>query len=311
MNKHTRTTLGIVAIAAIIITLGLTLKHNPSETIIDQGVGVTPQKTDPKNIGYNIDGETIILADGKFTRTQVPDSEVKESFDAFGEPVYGDLDGDGDLDAAMYLTRSGGGSGTFYYVVVAVNEGPLLYRGTNAMFLGDRIAPQNITIEGGNAVANYAERRSDEPFSARPSVGRSTWIHLDPAKREIGELAQHFEGEADPAKMTLSMKKWEWMRTEYTDGTKVVPKKPGAFVLALNADYTFSIKTDCNTMSGKYSAKGSAIMFGEMMSTKMFCEGSQETAFAEMISAAGAFKFTSKGELELTLDRSKGTVYFR
>ena len=293
------------------MTFGLLLKENPSEPILEQEVGVAPSKTDPKNIGYIVDGETIILVDGKFERVQAPDSAVKEVFGILGEPVYGDLDADGDLDAVSYLVRSGGGSGSFVYVVVALNDGPLLYRGTNAMFLGDRIAPQNITIEDGRAVANFGERRSNEPLSAAPSVGRSVWIHIDPKTHEIGELAQNFDGEADPTKMTLSMKPWEWTRTVYTAGNTVTPKKAGAFVLTLNADYTFSVKTDCNTMSGKYSAKASGIMFGEMISTKMFCEGSQETAFAEMLSAAGAFKFTSKGELELTLGRSKGTVFLR
>lgn len=52
-------------------------------------------------------------------------------------------------------------------------------------------------------------------------------------------------------------------------------------------------------------------MFGDTISTKMFCEGSQEAAFADMLSEVGAFKFTTKGELELTLGRSKGTVFFR
>jgi hypothetical protein len=37
--------------------------------------------------------------------------------------------------------------------------------------LGDRIAPQNISINNGLIVVNYAERKSGEPMSAQPSIG--------------------------------------------------------------------------------------------------------------------------------------------
>jgi heat shock protein HslJ len=210
----------------------------------------------------------------------------------------------------MYLTQNSGGSGTFFYVVVAVNVDGT-YTGTNAMFLGDRIAPQNINIIKGNAVANFAQRKMGEPFTAAPSVGKSVYIHLDPKSYEIGELVQNFEGEADPSKMTLGMKVWTWVRTEYSDGKKVSPKKVDAFTLTFNKDGTLSVKTDCNNMGGSYTVKGGALSFSNMVSTLMFCDGSQEGEFSAMLSAVTNYRFTSKGELILDLKAGEGTVILR
>jgi hypothetical protein len=64
------------------------------------------------------------------------------------------------------------------------------------MFLGDRIAPQNINIIDGRAVANFVEHHPGESFATPPSVGKSVWIHLDTKNMELGEWVKDFEGES-------------------------------------------------------------------------------------------------------------------
>ncbi len=149
----------------------------------------------PLNVSYEIKGERIELINGKAEIEIAPGSVSKQVISVFGQPVYGDLDKDGDEDAVMYITETNGGSGTFFYVVVALNENGE-YKGTDAMFLGDRIAPQNINIIDGRAVANFAERMAGENFVTRPSVGKSVWIHIDAKNMEIGEWVKDFEGES-------------------------------------------------------------------------------------------------------------------
>jgi hypothetical protein len=96
----------------------------------------------------------------------------------------------------MWLVQQTGGSGTFFYVVEAINNDGV-YKGTNAMFVGDRIAPQNINIIDGRAVANFADRKPEESFAVSPSIGKSIWVHLDVQKNEIGEWVKDFEGESN------------------------------------------------------------------------------------------------------------------
>ena len=63
------------------------------------------------------------------------------------------------------------------------------------MFLGDRIAPQNINIMDGRAVYNFAERRATDPMVTPPSIGKSIWVHYDKKTNQIGEWVKDFEGE--------------------------------------------------------------------------------------------------------------------
>jgi hypothetical protein len=98
-----------------------------------------------------------------------------------GNEATGDLDGDGREDTAFIFTREPGGSGTFYYIAAALADGES-YVGTNAMLLGDRIAPQNLSIQEGDVVVTFAERKSDEPMSTPPSHGVTSYYKIDGGK---------------------------------------------------------------------------------------------------------------------------------
>ncbi len=140
-------------------------------------------------------------------------------------------------------------------------------------------------------------------FVVRPNVP-NTAQNTEP---EI--VAENPEGEADPARMTLGMTTWKWISA--TEGGKEIkPLKTGAFTLTFPEIGKFTATTDCNQMGGSYSTDRSAISFSDIFSTKMFCEGSQETVFSSLLTDATAYRFTSRGELILTT-RSGGSVTFR
>ena len=138
---------------------------------------------------------------------EVKGFDVGENAVVFGEPVLGDLDTDGDEDQALYVVEQPGGSGSFYYAVLAINNNQE-YKLTEKMFLGDRIAPQNIQIIDGRAVYNFADRKAGEPMSTPASVAKSVWVHYDKNTNEIGEWVKDFGGEANPDVLKLDMKKW-------------------------------------------------------------------------------------------------------
>lgn len=190
----------IILLIIIIVGLGLifTQKYwvdKLVDFIIANEKGVV-LKNDPFNTTYTISGKEYQLINGKIQNEIAPGSASKEVVSIFGEPVYADLDKDADLDAVMYLTQETGGSGTFFYIVLAINDDGT-YKGTEAMLLGDRIAPQNINIIDGRAVANFAERRPGDPMTTQPSIGKSVWIHYDSTTGKIGEWVKDFEGESN------------------------------------------------------------------------------------------------------------------
>jgi hypothetical protein len=152
---------------------------------------------DPLNATYLIEGQPVRLTAGYCELPAAPGSAMKSRTAVWGQPEYGDMDDDGNTDAAVILTHDPGGSGTFYYVAAAINVNGR-YQGTNAVLLGDRIGSAEIAIRSGAAVVKYADRRLKEPMSTAPSVNKSTVLILKNEKlikiRQFGEGDQIFEG---------------------------------------------------------------------------------------------------------------------
>lgn len=133
---------------------------------------------DPLNATYMVDGQSVTLVNGRAEEAAAPGSASQITTTVFGEPVSGDLNADGKTDAALILVQDTGGSGTFYYAAAEINTTGAATMGTNAILLGDRIAPQNIDIENGQVVVNYADRAPGEPMTTQPSVGVTKYFVL-------------------------------------------------------------------------------------------------------------------------------------
>jgi hypothetical protein len=136
---------------------------------------------DPKNATYKMQDQVITLVNGRHEETSAPGEEVqwKTVTQYFGNDAKGDLNGDNVPDIAFILTQNGGGTGTFFYVVTAIQNPAGRFIGTNGVLIGDRIAPQTTEIRNGELIVNYADRRPDEPFSAQPTIGVSLRLKVD------------------------------------------------------------------------------------------------------------------------------------
>jgi hypothetical protein len=160
--------------------------------------------TDPLNATYLIEGTAVRLMDGRCDLPAAPGSAMKIRTAVWGLPVYGDMDGDGDKDATLLLTHDPGGSGTFYYVAAAINVNGG-YQGTNAVLLGDRIAPMDIGIRNGAVVVNYADRRPEEPMSARPTVDKTIQLILKNDKLDSAGPPESVDPASSPQKITFDL----------------------------------------------------------------------------------------------------------
>jgi len=126
---------------------------------------------------YLINNENITLVNGLATTAITPGAASKTVTRYFGNAATGDLNNDGQNDTAFLLTQESGGSGIFYYVAVALMTGRG-YQGLNAIFLGDRIAPQTTAIKDGQVIVNYADRNPGDPLVAPPSVGVAKYFKV-------------------------------------------------------------------------------------------------------------------------------------
>jgi hypothetical protein len=70
-------------------------------------------------------------------------------------------------DAAATLVVDPGGSGTFTYLALVINDKGAA-RPLAAVLLGDRIIVRSILVQPGGVMATMLLRRPDEPMTARP-----------------------------------------------------------------------------------------------------------------------------------------------
>lgn len=103
---------------------------------------------------------------------------------------------------------------------------------------------------------------------------------------------------------------WQWKETQYNNDEIVTPDEPESFILSFLEEGRFTATTDCNGLSGNYTVTETSIDLGEIVSTKMFCEGSQEDIFKEMLSRSNDYIVTGEGELALMLEMDSGSVIF-
>ncbi len=103
---------------------------------------------------------------------------------------------------------------------------------------------------------------------------------------------------------------WRWLRTESATGTIVSePLSSAPFLLKLSADTTMSSQTDCNTINGSFTQSADELIFGPLMSTKMFCENSIENEYVEQLSLVESYSITDN-MLRLNLSNESGTMFF-
>jgi heat shock protein HslJ len=263
------------------------------------------KQTDPstveawKKTTFVIDGMPLVLG---------------ERLQYFGNELLMDINEDGREDRVFVVTDSPGGSGTFFYVVAAVNT-ETGYVGTHGYLLGDRIAPQTTEVSHnpnhqGVVVVNFADRALGEPMTTPPSEAKSVYLKLD-QHNQWGIVNADFEGEANPKNMTLNMKSWNWERALYNDGREIIPRRVGVFTLTFTDNDSFSATTDCNSVGGSYAVSENRVTFSNIYSTKMYCENSQEADFMQLLTNTASFFFTSRGELILELQYDSGTATFR
>lgn len=167
----------ILGVLLIVGGLWWVLGRAPEEVIV--GVGY-------KDATYTIEGASVTLVNGKAETDITPGSASKLVTTYFGNEARADFNGDGREDIGFLLTQNSGGSGTFYYVVVALQT-EFGYRGSNGILLGDRIAPQTTEARDGVLIVNYADRAEGEPMTARPSQGKSLYLRVEDSALRIME----------------------------------------------------------------------------------------------------------------------------
>lgn len=161
-----------IIVLAVLSLLGYFNLHD-RDSNINIGIPILDEngatRQDPSNATFIIDGENITLSSGKNETSITPGSSFMEETSILDKFAYSDINSDGKEDTLLLLVRYGAGSGTFVYLAAFVSS-PVTYRGSNAVFLGDRISPESISINSGTITVKYLDRKPDEPMAAEPTI---------------------------------------------------------------------------------------------------------------------------------------------
>jgi hypothetical protein len=125
-----------------------------------------------KNASYFLEDFNIQLrlVDGAFSNGQIQVNLV-------GPAAFGDLDGDGQEDAAVLLTIDAGGTGTFYHLFALLNQGgqPLQ---AGAAYVGDRQLVNELYISNGRILLDHQTHGLSSPLCC-PDEHRLTGFVLE------------------------------------------------------------------------------------------------------------------------------------
>jgi heat shock protein HslJ len=106
--------------------------------------------------------------------------------------------------------------------------------------------------------------------------------------------------------ISLENTTWIWQYTTQ-NSEKIESKNKGVFTITFNND-NINIGTDCNRMNASFTLNQNNFQLGGVVSTKMYCEDSQERIFAGMLSDSKIIEWNDK-ELQLKSDKT-GTMFF-
>ncbi len=152
----------LLVLIVIILTAAFYFFTQDDEVKQATNTAATSFEPNPSSATFAFDEGSVTLSDGK-------GQSEGGSVEMLEQKASGELNADGKADTAVLLASSGGGSGVFIYLAAYVS-GPVTYKGTNAIFIGDRISPESVSIDNGVITLKYLDRKLEEPFAAEPTI---------------------------------------------------------------------------------------------------------------------------------------------
>jgi heat shock protein HslJ len=300
----------LVAIAGASYWFLLREKEKPPRYTRDPNAFVIPPVT------YSMKGKTFVVPDQpetKVTLSLVAPSTKRDY--PMGRFALATGTGEGQLYALDDFTTeavngsrvvpivvSMPGTGEFVYIAV-VDEAGEQFNHRASYLIGDRVRIGSLTRDGDQVTVVYNVHDRNQAMAELPSVtttaiidiatgvfvqeGRKPWL-------EIVEEAKEFTG------------KYLWRSTTNSDGEEVKPSVANVFSLLFDGP-RITLGTDCNTGSSEFTpptGSSTALSFGPVASTKMFCQSAEEGPYFEMVSRVTSF--TEEGDV-LTFGLNDGS----
>lgn len=250
--------------------------------------------------------EPVTLTNGRYEGEPFVEGDASRPIVEYTSEIYGDLNGDGADDAAVFLIESGGGTGNFVYVAAQLNQNGQP-ADAGAVLIEDRIQVKSATIENGQIRLEIITQGPGDAACCKSHKAGKTYA------LQNGQLAE-IPGDEMPL---------ERISAADLDGTSWTLLELDADQPALaDAPVTLSFAGDqlsgsggCNNYSGGFTLSQDnpfVLTVGPLVSTQMACPDpllSQETAYLTALQGAAQWGYVV-GDLAIYYDKGEG-VYGR
>lgn len=187
----------------------------------------------------------------------------------------------------------------FTFLVVVAVVGVALVAGS--MVIGARMKHEKREMDH---VAQQMSQGSGTVAPSKPAQGQPS---VQPGRVTPPSGKTPTEPLPQPMNGPLFGTAWQFQKTVSADKKTFIPKKLKEFVLEFETSARLSSNTDCNTVSGAYTAQEGLMTVGPLMATLMYCEGSEQTRYADDLSKANRYSISKDGKT-LTLSLKDGGV---
>src|SRR5512143_2717334 len=137
---------------------------------------ITPERTSERSAFDGVrfrtewtDSGTVVLTKGRYVEPAEPGSASQVVIQLSDKGAKGIVDGR--ETAAAVLISSGGGSGTFYDLVLVI-WGPDGWKHTDTALLGDRVKVHSVSLAGREITVDLTEQGPDDPLCC-PTLRRT------------------------------------------------------------------------------------------------------------------------------------------
>ena len=148
----------------------------PSGPVVAKLTGNDPTEDVLKNGTYDVkDLGSLTLQNGAYEK-KYGDGATMLNKVGYMMSAIGDLDKDGNKDAAVVLYANTGGSGTFIYLFAITNKNKTLYQ-AGSLLIGDRTQVKSMAIDGGKISMQVLDFAASDPKCC-PSLNKTRTFTL-------------------------------------------------------------------------------------------------------------------------------------
>ena len=254
-----------------------------------------------KNATYTIeDLGDVQLVNGEYAH-QYGDGATMVDKVGVVDVALGDLDGDGNDDAAVILWWQSGGSGTFLYLAAMRNADGVPQQ-ASITSLGDRVQPGAFAVTDGAIALEVLAHGPDDPMCCPSQKVIQTYVLEGDALTLVS---------SEMVSPELAGTVWTWVRFEDTAGKhNIIVDDPSRYTLEFLADGNYKLRADCNQSRGSYTFDGNNLTLGPGPMTLAEC--GPESLYDEYVTNLGdVVSFAFDGDaLVLSLKMDAGTMVF-